>query len=443
MRPTLLRDRIESIAPLASGADAGAGSVGAALPLIHVLAGHVVFTLLNALLFANTAWLIPLLVRLRFGSAHPDWKDWQTTLVTAAVPAVMMSSILWNELLRRMALRHYLLLFWLTAAVPLGCLALVQNYWQLFLCHVIATLGSASWTPVNGKLLERFYAVEIRGRVYALLNIVTHGGGIVTVYLVGRWLERNPDAFRLYFPLAAIVQLAGVALLVRLARRAGASDPVDVRWPLSWSGLLRPVLRMGAVLRSDRTFRRYEQAFMTYGAAFMLCDALLPVLATDRLHMRYEDYAHSTQMISKIALLAVVLPAGWTLDRLGAMRTSGIAFGVLAMYPLLLLTARDWSGVATASAVMGVGMGWVSMGWMLGPVALAGTGERVPHYVAIHATLVGVRGIVFQGAGMLLYKLTGGFAWPLLIAAAAFTWAAFQMWRLHGDRPPIALEAQT
>ena len=141
-----------------------------------VLAGHLVYTLLSALLFANTTWLIPLLVRLRFGSADPYWKDWQTTLVTAAVPICMMLSIFWNALLRRSTLRTYLLVWWLVAVLPLGCLALVQNYWQLLACHVLAAAGLGGTSPLGGKLLQHFYSVATRGRIYALLNVATLGG---------------------------------------------------------------------------------------------------------------------------------------------------------------------------------------------------------------------------------------------------------------------------
>jgi Na+-transporting NADH:ubiquinone oxidoreductase subunit NqrE len=88
-------------------------------------------------------------------------------------------------------------------------------------------------------------------------------------------------------------------------------------------------------------------------------------------------------------------------------------------------------GLGLATAVYGIGMAGVQMSWMLGPVALAGSPEKVPQYVAIHATLVGVRGILFQCLGMALYRLTGSFTWPLLLAAAAFAWAAAQMVRLH------------
>jgi len=415
-----------------------------------VLAGHVLFTLLNSLLFANTVWLMPLLVRLYFGATDPRWKDWQTTLITAAVPTFMMSSIFWNDLLRRVSLRNYLCIYWLTAVLPLGCLALAQNYWQLLACHVVATAGLAGWTPLNGKLLKHFYSDAVRGRAYALLNVVTLASGIAAVYFVGQWVEADATAFRMYFPVAAAIQLVAVAILMWLVRLTGAEHELLPRRPPSWAALLRPVLHMREVLRADRTFLHYETAFMTYGAAFMLCDALLPVLATDRLHMRYEDYAHYTQVVLRAGALIAMLPMGWLLDRLGPVRTSGFAFAVLGLYPLLLIVATlaagpggadagTWTSatVVVACLVYGVAMAGVQMGWMLGPVTLAGSTDKVPQYVAIHATLVGVRGILFQGLGMLLYQLTGSFAWPLALAVLAFAWAALQMRRLHGLMQPV------
>lgn len=397
-----------------------------------VLAGHVAAVFLQSALAANVVWLMPLLVRLRFGADDPLWRDWQTTLVTAAVPAFLMLSIFWNELLGRVRLRTYLLVTWLMAALPLGCVGLVSTYWQLLACHVIAMAGAASWAPLSGKLLKSFYSDAIRGRAYAILNTAVLAGSLTAVYLVGGWLERDPEAFRVFFPIGAAVQVAGFGLLLGLARWTAMPDQPAAATRHSWASVLRPITSMREVLRADRTFLRYETAFMTYGAAFMLCDALLPVLGTDKFHMRYEDYAHSTHVVMRLVMLTAMLPMGWLIDRLGAVRTSCLAFAVLTGYPLLLLAADGKLGVGLASAVYGLGLAGVQMGWMLGPVSLAGSPEKVPQYVAIHATLVGVRGLLFQGLGMLVYKLTGSFLWPLLLAATAFLWAALQMRQLHG-----------
>lgn len=413
-------------------APAGPSAVPHALRPATVLAAHVLSTVLYATLFANSVWLMPLLVRLEFGHPDANWRDWQTTLVTATVPTLMMTSIFWGELLGRIRLRLYLSLFWLVAVLPLGLVALAQNYWQFFACHAVACVGAAAWTPVSGKLLQHFYADAIRGRAYAALNAVTLLAGLASAYAVGAWLERDPQAFRWYLPAAAAIQLGTIATLYGLARRMGVTDgAASGRGRRKWSDLLRPVLHMGRVLRGDRTFRLYEAAFMTYGGAYMFCDAILPVLATDRLGMGYQDFAHATQVVARFATLAAILPMGLLMDRIGPMRTSSLAFVMLGAYPLLLLAAGGPTGVAAASLVWGVAMAGVQMGWMLGPVSLAPSPDRVPQYVAIHATLVGVRGALFQGLGMAAYKLTGSFAVPLVVAALAFGWAAWQMRRLY------------
>ena len=405
-----------------------------AVPLRVVLSGHVLFTLLHSLLFVNIFWLMPMLVRLRFGSDDPRWKDWQTTLVTAAVPTFMMFSIFWAELLRRVPVRRYLLICWACFALPLGCVALAQNYWQFLICHLVASIGFASWTPVNGQLLKHLYADHVRGRAFGVLRAATQVGSIAAAFAVGTWVEQYPNAFRVFFPAAAAVQLVGVGVLIWLVRLTKMEHKLAARAAPSWRALLRPVWHLGAVLRGDPTFLRYELAFMTYGAAFMACEALLPVLATDRLGMRYEDYAHSTQMAGQIGMLLMTLPVGWLMDRIGPVRTSGLSFAVLAVYPVLLLSAGSVAGIGVASGVWGLAMAGVIMGWTLGPVNLAPSAEKVPQYSAIHATLVGVRGVLFQGLAMMLYKLTGSFTWPLGLAALAFLAAAAQMWWLHAGK---------
>ena len=188
---------------------------------------------------------------------------------------------------------------------------------------------------------------------------------------------------------------------------------------------------MRSVLREDRTFFRYEAAFMTYGLGWMICYALLPVLATDRLNMDYTEFAGSTQVICSLFMLLTVYPMGWLMDRIGPARMSAYAFAWLTLYPIGLALSQSVTDVGIATAIYGSGMAGVHIGWMLGPVTLAPTRDHVGQYVAIHTTLVGIRGIVAQGLGMLIYRLTGSFTWAFVVAAICFAWAAIQMRQLR------------
>ena len=280
------------------------------LPPAGLLIGHMIF--MAVLAFTNLTWLVPFLGRLEFAAT-----DWQTTLVTTAVPAFLMASIFWNDLLQRWTLRRYLLVLWLLAVFPLGCIGLTQSYWQMLICHIIAAAGMAGWIPVNGALLKRFYPDARRGRVYGILSMMQLASAVAAAYLFGEWLGCHSGAFRIFFPASAVINLLGILLLLWLVRRARATVRTPAATPHSWRALLAPLLNMGSVLRADRRFLLYELAFMTYGAAFMFCDALLPVLATDRLAMHYEDFAHSTQFVRSMATLVLMMPMGWLMDRLG------------------------------------------------------------------------------------------------------------------------------
>jgi MFS family permease len=194
-----------------------------------------------------------------------------------------------------------------------------------------------------------------------------------------------------------------------------------------YQSAIEPVLHMGSVLRRDPLFARYEAAFMTYGCGFMMSATLVPLLALNRLGLSYDHFAAATIVAFQAAQLVATMPAGLTIDRVGASRTCQWAFALYAVYPLGLLLATDAAGLALATAVYGVAAAFVNMGWMLGPVRFAPSPDKVPAYIAIHTSLVGLRGIVFQFAGYGLYTLTDSFAPPLIIACVAFVWASVQM----------------
>ncbi len=391
----------------------------------RILPWHLLATALQS---SGTAALLlmPVLARLRF-----DAGDWQTTLVTAASQTLLICSIFWNALLPRMSIRSYLALHWLTAVAPTALIAFATDFWHLLLWHVIASIGLAGWMPVTGKLMERFYPASVRGRVFGLLMIATQLGSMLTAYAAGAWLKYDGEAFRIILPITALLQGSGLAILAWLGRTPRSDAPPAAATRLRWSNLFAPLLHMREVLRGDRAFYRYEQAFMTYGVGWMIGHALLPVLVTTGLGLNYQQIAVSTIVTYQVMLMLAIVPMGWLLDRVGPARATAYAFAGLALYPIALMGASDPLTLALASGYYGLAMAGVQQGWLLGPVALAPRPERVADYVAIHATLVGIRGTLAQALGMALYRLTGGFAWPLAIASLAFAGAAWQMAALH------------
>ena len=425
----------------AGGGAAAAPTVGGATTLLgHMAAGAAMQGVVSGVTF-----MLPMIAGKNYHAS-----PWASMLITAGPQVLMVLSLFWGDLLRQMPIGRYLRWFWLVSAAPMLLVPLVDQLWLLIGLHLLCAVGSAGWANLNGELLKRFYSDARRGRAYATISAAMLASGALATLGLGRWLEADPEAYRIYMPLTAALQLAGAGLLAWLARRTGAEAArtlLTTDRGEGWHGVYRrviePIGHMREVLRADPVFYRYEAAFMTYGVGWMVCFALVPLLVVNKLGLPYRDIAVATHVPFLLATLAMTFPAGWLLDRLGAMRVASLSFGLYALYPLGLMFAGDVGHMVAASLLYGVCSAGVSVAWMLGPVNLAPSPEKVPQYVAIHATLVGLRGAVFQFLGVALYTLTNDFAISFGVAAAGFLWASWQMRalaRLVGKAPGGALD---
>jgi MFS family permease len=403
---------------------------------LGVLALHLLGVALVQAVGQAVIFILPMIAQKRFGAS-----EWQTVLVTAPPTILYVLSIFWNDLFTRVGGVKCFIAYWLLACLPVGAIAFAQGYWWLLIPHLIACAGGAGWPPLSGSMLRSLYTPDARGRAYSIVWGGSMVGSAAIGYSIGELLTHNPEAFRVFMPAAAGLQLVGVGLLLVLAKATGhlpdlAPAREAAHRPWSIRAALDPVLHMASVLKADPVFARYEGAYMTYGIGWMVAYALLPIIAVQRLNLEYDEIAYATHVPYLIALVVAIYPAALIMDRWGALRATGLSFFMLALHPVGLMLAWDKASLMVVSAVYGVAHAGASVGWMLGPVSLAPTPDRVPTYVAIHATLVGVRGALFQFLGVAVYWLCSkvlhlapavSFGVPLLLAAGAYLWAGWQM----------------
>lgn len=411
---------------------AGEGESLQVTPATLGIPSRVAVHVLSLVLIASTntavGFTLPIVAKKVF-----DASKWQVLLMTAAPAVLLALSIFWGDQLKRTRLIPYLLTYWGFALVPLGVIGLSQPFWLVIAVFLVHCIGQAAWPVVNGEILKAMYPDSVRGRLYGLIITCTTIGAAGMAYGLFAWLERNPQAFRTFMPVASVVQLAGIGILCWLLWKSGVlagRKPVTERASFS-QRVFEPLTHTSAVLRNDKMFARYEAAFMTYGAAWMICEALKPNLLTDKLGLSFEEIGRSAFFTFQIAVAACTFLAGSLMDRLGAARLCVLAFGLYTLYPIGLATAAGADDIMLATVVYGICTAGVNAGWMLGPVSLAPSPDKVPQYVAIHATMVGLRGTVFQFLGIAMLQVTGSYSWSLGLAAILFAWASWQMWRLH------------
>lgn len=373
-------------------------------------------------------FILPFLARKRF-----DANNFHTWVLTAAVPMVQFFTIFWNHLYARISSRSYILFVTSMACVPIGIMAFATSIHLILVCYVISAFagagGGAALSPLNADLLRTCYSEGVRGRVFGMITAAHFVGLMGAGYGMGRWSDADPDAYRIFLPLSALLLAGGFVLFAaitetdRFRRRPRSPVPPGQPW---WA----PLRDMGAILRRDRHFAAYEIAFMSYGTGWMICTALVPLLANDKLNLDYAEFANATVVAWQVTMIVMLVPMGRLADRIGPVRLAAGSFLWLTIYPIGLLAAPSAVWLGGCTILYALGMVGVHLTWTLGPVAFAPEPERASHYLAIHGTLVGVRGMVVQGVGVGLYSLTGRF-WPaMMLGALGFFWASRRMRRL-------------
>jgi MFS family permease len=277
----------------------------------------------------------------------------------------------------------------------------------------VLTVRATVWTANY----PRHVMAQVTGRV-----VMVSAVGVALVALLAGWvLDRYAAHARWLYVAAGLLGLLAAwryrAVRVRrefrlLAAEAGegqAGSPFSLR-------MLREILR------ADPEFRRYMFWMSMYGSGNLMVSGQLVVLFSDRLGM-----PGMTQILALtvVPLLLMPLSLPWwarMFDRGHVIEyrarqcwvlvagTSVMALAVLARLEWLI-----WGG----AALIGFAMAGANLGWNLGHNDFAPLG-RVQHYMGVHVTLTGVRGLLAPPLGMLCYELlelwrTGSGVFALLI----------------------------
>jgi MFS family permease len=261
----------------------------------------------------------------------------------------------------------------------------------------VLTVRAAIWTANY----PRHVIARVTGRI-----VVYNEVGMAAVALATGWLlDRQPALARWIYLLAALAGLMAAWLYraVRVRREylllaAEAGEGIGAA-PFSLAMLRQ-------ILRSDPGFRRYMFWMSLYGSGNLMLNALLVVLFSDRLHL-----SSTTQVLLLTALplllMPVFLPAwarlfdqGHVIDYRSRQCWSLVAaIAVMGVAVVLRVPWLLWPG----SVLLGVSYAGANLGWNLGHNDFATLG-RAQHYMGVHVTLTGVRGLIAPPLGMLCYE---------------------------------------
>jgi predicted MFS family arabinose efflux permease len=339
------------------------------------LAVDVSVTALFAVFAGLTTPFVGVILRRELG-ATPT----QLAVLASAGAAFNLFSLLWVRALDGRAPLPYAVWPGFIARSLFLLVPLIHSAWTFVAVLAAGSLLATIAEPANAAVVQRLYPRQLRGRA---LGIVRMTGGAVVIALAavaGKLLVFFD--YRVIFPIAAVFGM-GASLRQRHipvpADARGAEE--RVRLSDAWSAV-----------RSDRTFQGLLLAHFVFGAGIWLQMPATPILLVDVLHA---STGHIGMLAAVGGAAGLVGNFFWgrLVDGRASMRVLRIVYLIGALSPLVYLTAASpWILVATATtdALMTSGLDMV---WIMCLMDAAGP-RRTAQYVAISATLAGVRGIL-------------------------------------------------
>jgi MFS family permease len=344
------------------------------------------------------------------GLVAPHWVDFAVALVSGAPALANIFSFAWANLAHGRARVGVLVGLQAAFAIAVGLVALAPvaagGLVLTILAVLVARIVWAGILTVRAAVWSANYPRHVMARITSRIVMVNSLGVATAALAVGRVLDRHAPAARWVYLLAALCGLLAAiryrAVKVRRQYRLIAeeigSGPVGGTFSLA---MLREILR------GDADFRQYMFWMSLYGSGNLMMTAQLVVLFSDRLQL---GGLTQVLLLTVVPMLLQPLFLPWwarLFDRGHIIEyRSRQCWALVAAIVLLALgvTLRQSWLLWPGAVLVGASYAGANLGWNLGHNDFASPG-RAQHYMGVHVTLTGVRGLIAPPVGIAVYEL--------------------------------------
>lgn len=329
-------------------------------------------------------------------------------LVTGAPSMANIVSFAWANLAHGRTRVSLLVALLAAFAVCVGLIAFAPSAGGGLVLTILAViLARMLWAgvlTVRAAIWTANYPRPVMARMTGRIVVYNEVGMAAVALIAGSLLDLHPALARWLYLFAALAGLIAAWLYreVRVRRefRLLAAEAGEGAGAAPFS-----LAMLREILAADPAFRRYMFWMSMYGTGNLMVNAQMVVLFTDRLHL-----SSTTQVLLLTALplllMPVFLPAwarlfdrGHVIDYRARQCWSLVAaIAIMCGAVIMRVPGLLWP----ASVLLGISYAGANLGWNLGHNDFATLG-RAQHYMGVHVTLTGVRGLFAAPLGMLCY----------------------------------------
>jgi MFS family permease len=362
--------------------------------------------------------LLGVIVKNQFdGVASPAAVNFAVAVVASAPSFTNLSSFLFASYA---AGRDKLAVLSQLMAVMGVCLALLAlpgfNAPGLVVFCVMTVLARTAWSgiltvraAVWRANYTREWRAQVTGRIVQLASLLVAGYAA----LIGYLLDWRAAAYRPAFVAAAICALVAAYVYrnarVRRHRQLLAAELAEQ----TLEGRRLNLSVFAAVLREDTDFRRYMASMMVFGSGNLMIIPMLVVMLNEQLVLSQFEQVMITSSLPLLVLCFSIPYWARLLDRRHIFSYRALhswffvaSFAVFAAAIHVHASLLLWP----ASVLLGAAYAGAHLGWNLGHNDFT-SDAKAAHYMAIHVTFTGLRGLVVPLVGVGFYQFLAT-RWP-------------------------------
>lgn len=382
------------------------------------------------------------------GAVSPAALNLVVAMLAASTAFANIVSFLWVKLSQGKDKIRFINGLQLAMIVMIGGIALVPRSGLGLFLLVMLVLGArfcwAGFITIRSTIWRQNYSRDMRARVTGKLATIQVLSVAVLGVGLGTAMDLDDRAFRLFFPVGAVLALAGVWAWSKVRVRQGPALVAEERRtglePGKGGPSINP-LSVWRLLREDRQYGAYMSCMMLLGLGNLMVTPVLVIALRDLFQMQYLGgilIANSLPLV----MMPLSIPL-WArlLDKVHVIEFRAIHcwfFVASSVIVTIAAVSRVPDLLYVSAMIQGLAFGGGVLAWNLGHLDFA-PASRASEYMGVHVTLTGLRGLVapFLAVGIwkgLEYLSPGAGAWTFAFCAALSAMGGIGFWRLRNRR---------
>ena len=338
--------------------------------------------------------------------------DWQVTILVMLWPLSNLISLWWGKLLEHSSsLKKFFILTGFVGRLSLVGMLWVTGYYQFLFIMLILFSFNALISPAQNSIYQLNFSKENRGSVFGYVSSIGTLVLIITSYYAGKFMDLDDNNFRVIFALIAIAGLI-YSLIMAMIKVDKKKTPYVTKNHLH-EIFIKPLTMGFCLLKKNKTFAIFQRNFFLYGVGFIIILPAIPLYLVDVIQMSYSQIFWAKSILAEIGVLLFAPLAGKISDRVNPAFFNFLAFGMLSIYPIILILSSFFVGTIYARIIVyiafflfGLAMSMIIISWNISSIYFA-KGNDVSMYQSVHVTLTGIRGLIIPPLGLLIMKFMG------------------------------------